>query len=281
VRVFFRALGGDMQTHSTVRSVLVIFTLSACCPAGQVDPRELVRQSIQNGQQSLKVAAEYACTKQVVERQFDTTGAEKSAAEDEFSIIPLGYGASFEEPSKHNGAAVSAEVRQRAEKELDKMRNETPAAKQRRFEKDLAERAYMNEVPDAFDFRITRTEDLPTGPTWVVEATPRPGYEPESRYARVFAKMRGTLWIDQKDIQWVKADAVAVENVSFGLVIARLSKGSHILLEQVKLPSGDWLPKSLSAKAGARLFMLFAHNFEENITYNNYRKAPAVEASAR
>jgi hypothetical protein len=279
--VLLRALGFHLQNHSAVRSVLVIFTLTACCTAGQVDPKELVRQSIQNGQQSWKTASEYACTKQVVERQLDAAGTQKSAAEDEFAVIPLGYGASFESPSKHNGAPVAAEVRQRAEKELEKLRSEPPAAKQRRFEKDFAERAYMNEVPDAFDFRITGTEALPTGTAWVVEATPRPGYEPKSRYAHVFAKMHGTLWIDQKDIQWVKADAVAVENVSFGLVIARLGKGSHILLEQAKLPSGDWVPKSLLAKAEARMFMLFGHNFEENITYNNYRKNPALEAATR
>jgi hypothetical protein len=279
--VFLRAVGDRVQPPPAVRPLLVIFTLTVCCSAGQVDPRELIKLSIENGQQSWKTAAEYACTKQVLERQLDNAGVEKSAAEDEFSVIPLGYGTSFEELSKHNGATVSADMRQRAEKELERLRNEPPAAKQRRFEKDLAERAYMNEVPDAFNFRITGTENLPTGPAWVVEATPRPGYEPKSHYARIFAKMRGTLWIDQKDIQWIKADAVAVDSVSFGLLIARLSKGSHILLEQVKLPSGDWVPKSLRAKAEARMFMLFEHNFEENITYNNYRKGAALEAAAR
>ncbi len=240
-----------------------------------------MRQSIENGQQSWKIAAEYACTKQVVERQLDADGAEKGATEDEFSVIPLGYGASFEELSKHNGEPVAAEARQRAEKELEKLRAEPPALKQRRFEKALAERAYMNEVPDAFDFRITGTENLPTGLAWVVEAIPRPDYQPKSRYAHVFAKMRGTLWIDQKDRQWVKADALAIDNVSFGVVLARLARGSHILLEQQRLPSGDWVPKSLQAKAAARLFVLFAHNFEENVTYNNYRRSAPVEAAAR
>jgi hypothetical protein len=270
-----------VQRLSAVRFILVIFTLSACSSAGEVDPTQLVKQSIENGQQSWKIAADYACTKQVVERQLDPAGAERSSAEDEFSVIPLGYGASYEEPSKHNGAPVDAEVRLRAEKELEKLRAEPPTSKQRRFEKALAERAYMNEVPDAFKFRLAGAENLPTGPAWVIEATPKPGFEPKSRYAHVFAKMRGTLWIDQKDRQWVKADAVATDNVSFGLVIARLAKGSHILLEQEKLSSGDWVPKSLEAKAAARLFMLFAHNFEENITYNNYRKAGPLEAAAR
>jgi hypothetical protein len=69
--------------------------------------------------------------------------------------------------------------------------------------------------------------------------------------------------------------------VSFGLFIARLSKGSHIYLEQMRLPNGDWVPKSLEAKAEARTFLFFEHNFEQDITYNNYSKPAALQAAAR
>jgi hypothetical protein len=241
----------------------------------------LVRQSIQNGQQAWTISKEYACVKRVTERQLDAAGAEKSKVEDAYSVIPLGYGASFDEPMEHNGERPSEEVRLRAAKELDKLRAEPTSAKRHQFEKDKAERIYMSEVPEAFNFRITGTETLATGPAWVIEATPRPDFEPKSRYAHVFAKMQGTLWIDQKDLQWVKADAVAVENVSFGLFIARLAKGSHILLEQTKLPDGDWVPKTLEARAEARIFVLFQHNFQEKITYNNYRKLGPLQADAR
>jgi hypothetical protein len=89
--------------------------------------------------------------------------------------------------------------------------------------------------------------------------------------------MRGKLWIDKKDVQWVKADAVAMSNVYFGVFIAKLSKGSHIILEQTKLADGTWVPQRIQAKADARTFLVFNHNFEQNITYSNYHKG-AVEA---
>ncbi len=214
-------------------------------------------------------------------RQLTSQGEPRTAANDLFAMIPLGYGASFAEHIEHDGEPLPPEARERVQNQLEKLRAESPAQKRRRFERALADRSYMEEVPDAFNFRIIRTDQLPTGRAWVLEATPRAGFQPKSRYAHVFPKMRGTLWIDQKDVQWVKADAVATENVSFGLFIARLFKGSHIDLEQAKLPNGDWVPKSLEAKAEARTFLFFEHNFEQDITYNDYSKPAALQAAAR
>ena len=63
--------------------------------------------------------------------------------------------------------------------------------------------------------------------------------------------------------------------------IARLAKGSHIVIEQIRLPNGAWVPKSIQARASARTFLLFNHNFEEEITYVGYRKAPDVAQQLR
>lgn len=266
-----------------MRLASVIFTLAACCAQGHslspIDARQLVSQSIENGERSWKISTEYACTKRVLERTFDSVGEVKATGEDTYSVIPLGYGASFDEHIQHDNELVSSAIQERDSKELEKLRLESPDEKRRRFEKALADRGYMKEVPDAFNFRITGEEQLPTGPAWVVEATPRPGFVPQSRYAHVFSKMRGTLWIDKKDVQWVKADAVATDNISFGLFIARLAKGSHILLGQARLPGGDWVPASLEARAEATTFLFFQHNFEEIITYNKYSKLVPLQAA--
>jgi hypothetical protein len=275
----------SLNCYLTAVRYLGLISMLAASAFGQsangIDPRELVRQSIQNEERAWKISTEYACTKRVVEREFNDVAEPKSASDDVYALIPLGYGASFDEHIKHDGEPLSREAGQKEEKELEKLRAEPPALKQRRFEKEQEERSYMNEIPDAFNFRITGTEDLPTGRAWVLEATPRPGFQPKSRYAHVFPKMRGTLWIDRKDVQWVKADAVAVENVSFGLFLFRLAKGSHILIQQTKLPDGHWVPQSLDAKAEAHTLLFFEHNFEEDITYSNYRKPGPLEAAAR
>ena len=79
----------------------------------------------------------------------------------------------------------------------------------------------------------------------------------------------------------MKADAEATSNVYFGYFIARLARGSHIVLEQQRLPDGDWVPKSIVARASARTFLIFNHNFEENIVYSDFHRPGALAARNR
>lgn len=246
---------------------------------GQPNPKELVRQSIQNGAQSWKESFDYFCTQEDITRQLDSTGAIRGVDDDVFKIIPLGEHTFYAMPDLHDGEPVSRDLQIKSQRELNHLKAEGPAAKKRRFEKLAAERSYMKEIPDAFDFKIIGEENLPTGPAWVLSATPHPGYEAKSRYAHMFPDMRGKLWIDKHDVQWVKADAVAMDTVTFGFFIARLAKGSHIQIAQMKLPDGDWVPQRVDAKASARMFIFFNHRFEEDITYSNYRKMPSTVAA--
>ena len=248
-------------------------------PKFPANPRELVRRSIRNGERTWRESRGYYCVKRDMDRQFDSSGHPRSTDIDVYDIIPLGHGASYQELIEHDNEPIPPDQKYKEENELRRLQAETPAQKERRFQKLESDRSYLKEVADAFDFRIKGEENLPTGRAWVVEATPRPGYQAKSRYAHMFPYMRGTLWIDEKDVQWVKADAVAMNTVAFGFFIARLAKGSHIVIEQMKLPDGSWVPKRIEAKASARVFLFFNHNFEEDITYSDYRKAGPLAAS--
>jgi len=239
--------------------------------APQPDARALVRQSILNGERAWKESFSYYCTEREIDRPLGRGG---HASDSVYQVIPLGEYTSFELPVKKNGRPVTADVRAKAEAELARRRAESPEQKHRRFLKEQSERSYMLEVPDAFDFTITGSADLPTGPAWVVTATPHPGYQPKSRYAHMFHAMQGNLWIDKKDLQWVKADAIATSSVSFGFFLARLYKGSHIVLEQTRLPDGNWVASRIEARASARTFFT-THNFNEQITYTDYHRAAA------
>ena len=247
----------------------------------QPDARELVRQSIKNGEASWRQSFAYACIKDDIDRAYDPSGKVKSVDDDVYRIVPLGYATSFEMHVKHDNEPVPASTLAQEKKNLAAREAESPAEKTRRFEKLKAQRSYMEEVPDAFDFKITGTQNLPTGPAWVITATPHPGYQARSRYAHMFPCMRGTLWIDKKDVQWVKADALATDTVAFGFFIARLAKGSHIVLEQMKLPDGSWVPKRIMARAHARMFVFWNHNFEEDITYSHYQLPANLARSAK
>ena len=256
-----------------------MFLIFAGILAAQPDAGELVRTSIRNGEKSWRQSFEYECTKHEIDRQLDGRNAIKKTDDDVYDVIPFGYGSSYDLHLRHNDEPLSGDETAKANGELAHLRAETPEQKKSRYQKEVRERSYMKEVADAFDFQIVGTENLPTGTAWVLEAAPRPGYHPRSRYAHMFPLMRGKLWIDQKDKQWVKADAVSTATVSFGFFIARLAKGSHIVIEQMKLSDGEWVPKRVQAKASARTFVVLNHNFEEDVTYTNYRRAANIVAA--
>ncbi len=261
-----------------MRCWLIAFYSGAALLA-QVNPRELVRQSIVNGQRAWKESRAYSYSKLEVDKQLDPDGRVKSTDTDLYKIIPV-EGDSFQEHIQHDGEPVNPDEMRRQEQELQRREQETPSQRAADLAREQRDRSYYSEIPDAFNFKITGTENLATGPAWVIEATPRAGFVPHSRYAHTFPKMEGKLWIDKNDVQWVKADAVAAANVYFGYFIARLAKGSHIILEQTKLPDGTWVPKLIRAKASARTFLFFNHNFEEDITYSDYRKSAGQATSA-
>jgi len=243
-----------------------------------VNPRELVRQSIANGAKAWSESRAYSCTKLDVDQQFDAGGRVKSTDRDVYRIVPIA-GDAFEEHVEHDGEPLRGEAQQKQHIELEKRERETPWQRAARLAREQRERSYYQEIPDAFDFKIIGEETLSTGPAWVLEATPRPGFQPRSRYAQVFPKMRGKLWIDKKDVQWVKADAVAMGTIYFGWFIASLAKGSHIVIEQTRLADGTWVPRRIEAKATARTFFT-SHRFEEDLTYSDYRKG-AYQAPLR
>jgi hypothetical protein len=252
----------------------------AAFPAVRPDPRDLVRRSIKNGETAWERSRRYTYTKRDAEKQFDSSGHAKSADVDVYRVFPVN-GDSFEQWVRHDGQPLSTSRQNDQERKLAARRRESPSQAAQRLAKERREREFYKEIPDAFDFRIVGEEPMPTGPAWVLEATPHPGYAARSRYARMFPKMRGKLWIDQKDLQWVKADAVAAETVTFGFFIARLAKGSHIVLEQTRLPDGDWVPREILARAAARTFVFFNHDFEEDITYSDFRLPPASPPAQR
>lgn len=255
--------------------------LATAALAAPPDARDIVRRSIHNGEQSWRKSFDYSCVEHEIERQLDASGRVVKKSDDVADVIALGYGTSFEMPVQHDGEPVAAAVREKAGAELARRRAESPAQKRRRFAKEESERAYMKEVADAFDFRITGEANLPTGKAWVIEARPRAGFTPRTRYGRMFRAMRGTLWVDQRDLEWVKADAVAEAPVSFAFFIARLAQGSHIVLEQMRLPDGTWVPKHVAARASATTFLFFHHRFDDDITYSGYRKAEMAMAPPR
>ena len=72
-------------------------------------------------------------------------------------------------------------------------------------------------------------------PAYVVDGEPRPGYATHLKEAKILPKFRFRAWINKDESQWKKLDIQCIDTVSFGLFLARLHKGSRILIEQTRI----------------------------------------------
>jgi hypothetical protein len=70
----------------------------------------------------------------------------------------------------------------------------------------------------------------------------------------------------------VKLDAQCIDTVSFGWFLARIHKGSRVVVEQTRVNEEAWLPKHVAVKVDVRLALLKDYNVEEDVTYRDYKK---------
>lgn len=170
----------------------------------------------------------------------------------------------------------AAKEEERIQKIIDKRKNESHDDRQKRLRKQEQQREearkFSTEIADAYNFRLVGSELIGGRHTYVIDAEPRPGFQPHSRAAKILPKIRGRIWIDKAEHQWVKLDAEVIDTISFGLFLAHLHKGTRIVAEQTRINDEVWLPKHTAAKIDVRLALLKNLVGDEEVTYRDYRK---------
>jgi hypothetical protein len=128
----------------------------------------------------------------------------------------------------------------------------------------------LRRVPAAYDLTIVGQPEINGRPTWQIRATAKKDYK--GPHGNVFKNVEGMLWIDQKDNAWVRFEAETSDTISFGLFIARISKGTHILVERVRVNDEVWAPSRLSLKGAARIALVKGINQQVNSTFSDYKR---------
>ncbi|MFZ3213175.1 MAG: hypothetical protein WA188_16855 [Terriglobales bacterium] len=276
----------------------VLFLCIALCAAGQSAPQRpllsrpnqprtlsseeiqpLIRAVAENDIANDLKQRDYAYLQREEEHKLDGQGNEKSRETRDYEIMML-YGQGVRRLIARNDKPLSAAEAAKEEKKIQeviqKREQETPEQREKRLQKEIREReeerAWVREIADAYTFRLVRTEFLDGRETYVIDADPRPGFQPHLKDAKYLPKFRGRVWIDSAETQWVKLDCEAIDTVSWGLFLARIHKGSRISIELARVNDEVWLPKFVSLKFSARIALLKNLNVVEDVSYRDYKK---------
>jgi hypothetical protein len=239
--------------------------------ASVLDARQIVGRSVAATERSWQVRDHYTYMERAEDRRLDSLGQVKSEDVDVTRMI-LVNGARFEQLVKHNGQLPSATEQRKTDDDLDKLKHETPAEQTARLRKDQENRSFLRDVLEAFDFLLVGEEVVDGRPAYVLQATPHPGYRTHGKYGKMFNRVEGKLWVDKQDFGWIKVDGEVTQSFSMGLFVARVQRGSHIILEQTCVGDAVWVPKRLEVSASARILFLKSLDLDKILTYFDYRQ---------
>ena len=254
----------------------------ACCTMRadpNVDPRDLVRRASDAEMENEKKAKSYTYIQRSETKKMDGDGKVIST-ESETSEVMVLYGEHVERVIAKNDQPLSAKDAAKVEEKIDKFmsdrKNETDEQRKKRLadeqKSEEQEKSYVSEIADAYNFTIDGVEKLNGRDTYKISAEPRPGFEPKSRFAKFLPKFHFKVWIDKDDKQWVKMDAEALGDASYGLFLFRIHKNSRFSLEQTRVNDEVWLPLHVHGRIDARILIFKSLNEELDFTYKDYKK---------
>jgi len=176
-----------------------------------------------------------------------------------------------------------AREQNKLQKEIERRRRQSPADRARRVARYARERkqdqAMLLEMAAGFQYTLAGEEKLNGHEVWVLDASPRPGYQPKTLQTRVLTSMRGKLWIEKARYQWVKVEAEVFKPVTYGLFVAKVGKGTKFELEQAPAAEDVWMATHFSTIVRASV-LGFNHSSTDEETYTEYQPNEVALAHA-
>jgi len=153
--------------------------------------------------------------------------------------------------------------------------SESPRERQNRIAKYEAERnrdhQMMGQLTEAFVFQLIGTQRVSGFKTYVLKATPRPGYRPPNTETQVLKGMAGKLWIDQESYQWVRVTAEVIHPVTIDGFLARVEPGTRFELEKSPVADGIWEITHFVMRSNAKVLFVVPRQSQEEERYYDFQ----------
>jgi hypothetical protein len=260
----------------------LLLALGTLIPLHAADnPREIVRSWVEAEQRNQKLSRNYTFIERADTRRWSGDGTLKRAELRTYDIT-LTEGSPYRRLIAIDDKPLPPDMERREQEKLrasiEERARETPAQRTKRIaeweKRRQRQGAFLDEVLDAMDFRLAGEQDLRGRKAWVIEATPHPGYDAKSRETKFLTKLRGRVWIDQQDRIAARIEAEVIDDVTFGVFLAKVNKGARFDLDQTRVNDEVWLPSHVTGSLSARIvWMRLRETFE--YTYRDFRKFQA------
>jgi hypothetical protein len=268
--------------HLPSRVLVYLWLALAFVPlAFSVEPhtQEIIRLSIAAAEADWKAIPDFSD----IERDADTRGGLASSKTYQVLMID---GSPYYRLIAVNDQPLSPAEQARESEKLERVIAKRGGESEKQRAKRLAQyqeelnRIFnlMRAMGEAFDFKLAGEERLEDHDVYVFEATPRPEYQPISRETKILTGMKGTLWIDKDNYQWVRVEAEVLKPVAFGWFIAKVMPGTSFVLEQDLVTKGVWLPKHFRLEIKAKVLWL-PKGYVHDETYRDYRQISPFSTS--
>jgi hypothetical protein len=190
-------------------------------------------------------------------------------------------GTPYERLVSKNGGPLPPKAEKQQEEKFRKTlqfrRNELKSQHDNRVRKWKEQNRFLEEAPDAFEITMLPETVMNGRAVYTIECKPKAGYQPRDERGKMFGKIEAKAWIDKADRRIVKLDADSTDSISIGWILERVAKGTHMELEQMRLPDGNWVLKTVSIGGSARIMVVDNKQLDETLTYSGYRAAPDLK----
>lgn len=257
---------------------LVLFLFSAWGRTDDSRPpaEQIVKRCVTETSKTVRLRGEY--TYKILDETQDLNGSgEVKRTHQELTEIVYFAGKPFEHTLQKDGKPLPAgeakreeEKMNRAAAEASKLTDEQKEARQAKLDREEEkESEWFQFFPKAFDFTFQPDTNLNGRPTYVLDARPKADYR--GKYAGFLTKAKCKLFIDKTDFTLARIEAEVLHSITFGLFLARLSEGTRVTFEQIRVNDEVWLPKNATVHASARA-LIKSFRFNERLEFSDYRK---------
>ncbi len=266
----------SLRRLTIVPALLLALSVFAQDRTARPDAQEIIRQSLSHWRRNIDAARNYTFQRRTVEDQLEKDGALKKSEVETYQISII-YGEPYEKLIARDDKPLNDKDQKKEEEKLNKFfekqksTSEEERQRERDKKRDKFRREIADELPVMLNYDIVGEEEFNGQPVWVLSATPKRDYHPNSMAGKLLSKLSGKVWITKSDYQWVKAEADLADDFTVGWFLFKLRKGTHLEFEQARINDEVWLPKRTFVEGSGRIAVKSGY-FRSLTEFSQYQK---------